>query len=85
MASDVAGGGGVGGARSTTGQGVGDRSQTPENSECKPRMFIGLLPADLSNAFISQFRLEGSKEGPLAGRTLAVKDLFDVSGCVALR
>lgn len=39
------------------------------------------MPADPSHAFISQFRLEegSGKDGPLAGRTLAVKDLFDVS------
>lgn len=35
--------------------------------------------ADPSKAFISQFRLEGSQQGPLVGKTLAVKDLFDVS------
>eukprot|EP00878_Enallax_costatus_P017900 GHUV01018815.1.p1 GENE.GHUV01018815.1~~GHUV01018815.1.p1 ORF type:complete len:449 (+),score=59.15 GHUV01018815.1:982-2328(+) len=35
---------------------------------------------DPTNSFISQFRIEGSPEGPLAGMTLAVKDLFDIAG-----
>jgi hypothetical protein len=39
----------------------------------------GTVFADPNKAFISQFRLDGAKEGPLAGTTLAVKDLFDVS------
>jgi Asp-tRNA(Asn)/Glu-tRNA(Gln) amidotransferase A subunit family amidase len=37
--------------------------------------------SDATNSFISQFRLEGAASGPLAGLTLAVKDLYDVSIC----
>jgi hypothetical protein len=35
--------------------------------------------ADPTNSFILQFRLQTNTDGPLAGKTLAVKDLFDVS------
>eukprot|EP00882_Tetradesmus_deserticola_P027205 GHRQ01030085.1.p1 GENE.GHRQ01030085.1~~GHRQ01030085.1.p1 ORF type:complete len:142 (+),score=25.86 GHRQ01030085.1:364-789(+) len=35
---------------------------------------------DPTNAFISQFRLEGAASGPLGGLTLAVKDLYDIAG-----
>lgn len=34
---------------------------------------------DPAQAFISQFQLAGASQGPLAGLTVAVKDLFDVS------
>jgi hypothetical protein len=35
--------------------------------------------ADTTNSFILQFQLQTNKDGPLAGKTVAVKDLFDVS------
>lgn len=38
-----------------------------------------VLFADPTHSFVSQFTLEGARQGPLAGLTLAVKDLYDVS------
>ena len=76
MASDVAGGGVVVVPRQV-------REWGDKGMQASPQCYRCGLPADPSKAFISQFRLEGSKEGPLAGCTLAVKDLFDVSDCTA--
>lgn len=39
---------------------------------------------DPTGSFISQFVLEGSKEGPLAGQRVAVKDLYHVSSTAGL-
>ncbi len=36
--------------------------------------------ADKAGAFIEQFTLTGAAAGPLSGLTVAVKDMFDVSG-----
>ena len=35
---------------------------------------------DSYNAFITRVEPAGAKPGPLSGRTLAVKDLFDTTG-----
>lgn len=35
---------------------------------------------DTANAFISQFTIEGASNGPLVGKTFAVKDLYDIEG-----
>ena len=37
---------------------------------------------DPVNAFVNDLTLEGSGEGPLAGLTLGVKDLYDIEGHV---
>jgi amidase len=39
------------------------------------------ISAASSGAFIERFTLPPAKEGPLSGRTFAVKDLIDVAGC----
>lgn len=52
-------------------------TQIPQVPLCRA---VCVGQADGTNAFISQFRLEGAASGPLAGLTLAVKDLYDVSG-----
>ncbi|WIA21527.1 hypothetical protein OEZ85_000727 [Tetradesmus obliquus] len=36
--------------------------------------------SDPTGCFISQFTLQGAASGPLAGLTLAVKDLYDIAG-----
>ncbi|KAF8058363.1 AMI1 [Scenedesmus sp. PABB004] len=43
-------------------------------------MAAAAADADATGSFISRFRLEGAGSGPLAGVTVAVKDLFDVAG-----
>lgn len=37
---------------------------------------------DSVNAFVSQFEIEGTPDGPLAGLTFAAKDLYDIAGHV---
>ncbi|KAF6252554.1 amidase signature domain-containing protein [Scenedesmus sp. NREL 46B-D3] len=52
-------------------------TQIPQVPLCRA---VCVGQADGTNAFISQFRLEGAASGPLAGLTLAVKDLYDIAG-----
>jgi hypothetical protein len=59
----------------------GTRSWAPRHT---PRCVLAEPPAGSAGAFISQFELQGSGRGPLAGLTLAVKDLFDVRRAIVL-
>jgi hypothetical protein len=40
---------------------------------------VGIAESDPTGSFVSQFTLNGASTGPLQGKSLAVKDLFDVS------
>jgi Asp-tRNA(Asn)/Glu-tRNA(Gln) amidotransferase A subunit family amidase len=47
------------------------------------RLHASLCYADPVNAYILRFDVQGAPSGPLAGLTLAVKDLFDVRAASA--
>ncbi|MEQ8823193.1 MAG: amidase [Filomicrobium sp.] len=40
------------------------------------------MSTDIHNAYVSEFELRGADDGPLAGTTFALKDLYDIEGMV---
>jgi amidase len=53
----------------------GEHEQRPRGTSYRPS-----VEEDPLNAFISKFRIEGAESGPLAGKTVALKDHISVAG-----
>src|SRR3981081_1054643 len=53
----------------------GEHEQCPRGTSYRPS-----VEEDPLNAFISKFRIEGAESGPLAGKTVALKDHISVAG-----